>query len=191
MFHRFKLAMVGAALLVLPGVAQAQSASNQINLNSTVSVACGMGTPDTNRIDLLDLTGPGGTLDPAKTGTTVLGTATIEDAWCNTPHTLSLQSTAMTLQRSVPYAQPAYMARRVTFDARLTGWFINTTIRPHNDNDLVSFEVPQAFAAQAPGLRLNVSKLQTLNLVNTETPGLMLEHGFYLGTVTITLAALN
>ncbi len=191
MFHRLKLVIAGAALLALPGIAQAQTASNQINLNSTVSIACGMGTPDTTRIDLLDLTAPNGTLDPAKTGTTVLGTATIADAWCNTPHTLSLESTAMTLQRNLPYALPAYMARRVTFDARLVGWFVNTTIRPHNDNDLVTIEVPQAFAAQSPGLRLNVSKLQTLNLANSEAAGLMLEPGFYLGTVTITLAAAN
>ena len=190
MLHHLKLVFAGAALLALPGIAAAQ-ASNQIQLNSTVAGACGLGTPDTTRIDLHDLTGPDGNLDPAKTGTAVLGTATIEDAWCNTPHTLSLQSTAMTLQRSVPYAQPAYMARRVTFDARLVGWFVNTTIRPRNDNDLTTIEVPQAFAAHAPGLRLNISKLQTLALGNTEQAGLMLEPGFYLGTVTITLAAAN
>ena len=191
MVHRLRLVIAGAALLALPGVAQAQSASGEILLNSTIGGFCGMGPPDTTRIDLLDLTGPGGTLDPAKTGTTVLGSATIADAWCNTPHTLSLQSTAMTLQRNIPYPLPAYMARRVTFDAMLVGWSVNTTIRPRNDNELTTIGVPQAFAAQTPGLRLNVSKLQTLNLANNETPGLMLEPGFYLGTVTITLAAAN
>src|SRR6218665_490195 len=135
MLHRLKLLITGAALLAMPGMAHAQ-ASNQINLNSTVTGACGLGAPDTDIIDLHDLTGPDGLLDPAKTGNTVLGTATIAGAWCNGPHTLSVESTAMPLQRTVPYAQPAYMARRVTYNAKLIGWPFTTTVRPHNDNDL-------------------------------------------------------
>lgn len=188
MIHRFKLGMVGAALFALPGAAQAQ-ASQEILLNSTVQQSCGMGAPTTTRIDLLDLTGPGGTLDPAKTGSAVLGSSTIADAWCNAPHKITISSTAMTLQRSVAYAQPSYMARRVTFDADLVGWYVDTSIRPHNDNDSFTINVPHAFAAGPSGLRLNISNLETLNISNTEVPELMLEHGSYLGTVTIKLAA--
>jgi hypothetical protein len=188
MLHRLKLVMTGAALLALPGIAQAQ-ASNQIQLNSTVAGACGLGAPDTDVINLHDLTGPDGTLDAAKTGSAVLGTATIADAWCNAPHTLSLESTAMTLQRNVPYAQPAYMARRVTYNATLLGWAVGTIIRPRNDHDLATFLIDHAYAAPAAGLRLQISKLQTLATGNTEQAGLILEPGFYLGTVTITLAA--
>lgn len=190
MLHHLKWVMTGAALLALPGMAHAQ-ASNQIQLNSTVSGACGLGTPDYTVLDLHDLTGPNGLLDPAKTGTTVLATATIADAWCNAPHTLSLESTAMTLQRTIPYAEPVYMARRVTFDAKLLGWPVTTTIRPRNDHDLVTLEIDHEYAAPAAGLRLQISKLQTLTAGNTEQAGLMLEPGFYLGTVTITLAAAN
>lgn len=191
MFHRFKLVIAGVALLAVPGVALAQSASNQVTLSSTVTGACGLGAPDTTPINLQDLTGPDGLLDPAKTGTTVLGTSTIADAWCNSPHTLSLESSAMTLQESRAYAQPAYMARRVTFDARLVGWPFTAIIRPRNDNDRTTLEVPGAYAAPAPGLRLQISRLQTLSLTNTEQPNLMLENGSYLGTVTITLTAAN
>jgi hypothetical protein len=189
MFHRLKLVLAGAGLLALPAVAHAQTASQEIDLSTTVNPSCGLGAPDTTVIDLHDLTGPDGLLDPAKTGNAVLGTATIADAWCNAPHKVSLTSTAMTLQRTVPYAQPAYMARRVTFDAKLVGWSFTTTVRPHNDNDLFSLDVPSAYAAPAPGLQLQISNLETLALGNTEQAGLMLEHGDYLGTVTITLAA--
>ena len=191
MLHRLKLVMAAAALVALPGVAGAQAASNEIHLNSTVTGSCGMGAPDFTVLDLHDLTGPNGLLDPAKMGDTVLATATIADAWCNAPHTLSLQSTAMTRQGALPYAQPSYMARRVTYNAKLIGWPFTTTIRPRNDNDLTTIEVPSAYAAPGPGLRLQISKLQTLAIGNTEQAGLMLEPGFYLGTVTITLAAAN
>jgi len=188
MLHRLKFLIPGAVLLAVPGMAQAQ-ASNQIELRGTVTGACGLGAPDTNVIDLHDLTGPDGLLDPAKTGNTVLGTATIANAWCNAPHTLSLESTAMTVQRNIPYAQPTYMARRVTYNATLLGWPVGTVIRPRNDHDLATIIVDHEYAAPAAGLRLQISKLQTLATGNTEQAGLMLEPGNYLGTVTITLAA--
>jgi hypothetical protein len=188
MLHRLKFVIAGAALLAWPNMGQTQ-ASNQIQLSSTVGGACGLGSPDTDVIDLHDLTGPDGTLDPAKTGNAVLGVATIADAWCNAPHTLSLESTAMTLQRSIPYAEPAYMARRVTYNATLLGWPVGTVIRPRNDHDLATIIIDHAYAAPAAGLRLQISKLQTLAAGNTEQAGLMLEPGSYLGTVTITLAA--
>jgi len=190
MFHRFKLVTVGAALLAVPGVAQGQTAVGQIDIGTTVIGACGLGTPTSTVIDLQDLTGPDGELDPAKTGNSVLGTTTIPDAWCNGPHSIAFESTAMTLQRAVPYAQPSYMARRVTFDAKLVGWGpITVTSRPRNDNDRTTIGFSQAMAAPGAGLLMEVSNLETLSLANTETPGLMLEHGNYLGTVTITLAA--
>lgn len=188
MFHRLGWLMAGSVLLALPGTAQAQAAA-EIRLNSTIGGSCGLGTPDASVLDLHDLTGPDGLLDPVKLGNTILATATIADAWCNTPHTLSLQSTAMTLQQTVPYAQPAYMARRVTFNARLVGWPFTATIRPRNDNDLVTLDVPSPYAAPSPGLQLQISKLQTLTPGGAEQAGLMLEPGSYLGTVTITLAA--
>jgi hypothetical protein len=191
MFHRLKLVMAGVSLLALPGAVHAQAASGEIELSSTVNGSCGMGTPDASILDLHDLTGPDGLLDPAKTGTAVLATATIADAWCNAPHTLSLESTAMSLQRNLPYAQPSYMARRVTYNATLLGWAVGTVIRPRNDHDLATLIIDHAYAAPAAGLRLQISKLQTLAIGNTEQAGLMLEPGNYLGTVTITLAAAN
>jgi len=188
MVHRLKLLMAGTALLALPSVAQAQAAA-EIQLHSAVGGSCGLSAPDASVLDLHDLTGPDGLLDPAKLGNTILATATIADAWCNTPHTLSLQSTAMALQQTMPYAQPVYMARRVTFNAQLVGWPFTATIRPRNDNDPVTLDVPSAYQAPSPGLRLQISKLQTLTPGGDEQAGLMLEPGSYLGTVTITLAA--
>lgn len=191
MVHRVKWALAGTALVALSGTAQAQSAQQQINMSSTVAAACGMGTPNTTIINLLDLTGPDGLLDPAKLGTAVLGTATIADAWCNGPNELSLVSSPMTLTRTVPYAQPSYMARHVTYSATLVGWGPGTvSIRPRFGGDTATYGLSQAQAAPASGLELRVSRLQTLTGADrTETPNLMLEHGTYRGTVTIRMQA--
>lgn len=187
MIHRLKLAITGAALVALPAAAHAAEA--EIGLGSTVEGACGVGAPDTTTINLHDLTGPDGLLDAGKTGNTVLGFATIEDAWCNTAHELSMITYPMSLQHTPPYAQPAYLSRKVTFNARLVGWTTGFTGRPHGGGDLASIgPISGAFAAPAPGLQLQISKLQTLTAGSVEQPNLMLEPGSYRGTVTIILA---
>lgn len=190
MIHRLKLAIAGAALVAVPGMAQA--ATGEIDLSSTVNGACGVGTPDLTVLDLHDLTGPDGLLDAAKKGNTVLATATIADAWCNTAHELSMTSYPMSLQSTPPYAQPDYLARRVTFNARLVGWVTGFTSRPHGGGDFASIgPISGAYAAPSPGLRLQISKLETLTAGNAEQANLMLEPGNYRGTVTITLAVAN
>ena len=190
MIDRLKLALAGAALLAMPGVAHAASA--EILLDSTVEGACGVGSPDYTELDLHDLTGPDGLLDGAKTGAQVLATATIADAWCNTAHNLKMTAYPMALEHTPPYAQPAYLARRVTYDAQLVGWPIGITVRPRGGGDTTTLgPVNSAFAAPAPGLQLRISNLETLNTGNAEQANLMLEPGSYRGTVTITLAVAN
>jgi len=190
MIHRLKLAIAGAALVAMPGMAQA--ATGEILLGSTVDGACGVGAPDLTVLDLHDLTGPDGLLDAGKTGSTVLATATIADAWCNTAHKLTMTAYPMALQHTPPYAQPDYLSRRVTFDAELLGWPYGLSNRPHGGGDVTTFgPVSGAYAAPGPGLRLRISNLETLTAASAEQPNLMLEPGNYRGTVTITLAVAN
>jgi len=186
---KFVVAAIGA--LAVPTLAHA--AEKQINITGEVSGACGVGSPDVTEINLYDLTGPNGMLDPGKLGTTVLGRATISDAWCNTPHSLVMEATPMTLTRAVTYAQPSDMARKVTYDARLTGWGnYPFTGRPRGGSDRYAMgPMLSPWAASSPGLVLEVSKLQTLTPAGTEQPNLMLEYGEYRGTVTITLTTEN
>src|SRR3546814_6078870 len=68
MFHRRKLLMAGIAALAVPGIAHADSVSQQIDIDATVDGACGMGTPVSDEIDVGDLSGPDGTLDGSLTG---------------------------------------------------------------------------------------------------------------------------
>lgn len=192
MTHRLKLTIAGIALFGMSGVAHAQStASSQIDISSTVIGACALGAPDTTLINLGDLTAPNGLLDPAKKVTTTLGTAIIADAWCNTSHQVKIEGQPMTLQRTVPYAQPTYMTRHITFDAKLVGWPSGLNFRPRSGGDQASADFYEARAAAAPGLRLNISNLETLTAARAEQAGLMLEHGDYKGTITITLAPSN
>jgi len=191
MFHRLKFVIAGIAALAVPALVHA--AEQQVDITAEVAGSCGVGSPDVTEINLHDLTGPDGKLDPSKTGAAVLGQATIADAWCNTPHSLTMEATPMTLTRAVAYAQPAYMARKVTYSARLTGWAgFPISDRPHGGSDSVSVgPVPNPYAAPSPGLVIQVSKLQTLTPAGAEQADLMLEYGLYRGTVTITLTTEN
>lgn len=182
------LVITGTAMLCMTGVAHAQTASAQIDISSTVIGACGLGAPNTTVINLGDLTGGNGLLDPSKKVTTTLGTATIADAWCNTSHSLTIEGQPMTLQRTVLYAQPTYMTRHITFDAKLVGWPVGVNFRPRGGADRASIDVYSAHAAPSLGLRLNISNLETLTAGRVEQPGLMLEHGNYKGVITVTLA---
>jgi len=190
MTYRFKLVIAGAALAAFPSAAHAQ-ASQEIVLNSTVDLSCGIGTPTSTVIDLQDLTGPDGLLDPAKTGSSTIGTTTILDTWCNGPSEMRLVPYPMTLQRSPPYAQPATMTRQLTYNARFIGWGDPVTLRPRNGGDATIKEAEFARAAPATGIQINVSGLQSQKPNGDEQAGLMLEHGDYRGYVEITLTAGN
>ena len=191
MFHRLKLTVAAASALAMPGIAQAQTVSGDIELSSTVGKACGLGAPSLTVLDLHDLTGSDGKLDPAKTGTQVLASTVIASAWCNAPHSLKLAAKPMALQTMPSYAQPSYMAREITYNATLIGWPVNLTRRPKTGDDEMSIEFNGDYAPPAPGLTLNVSDLETLTAGKVEQAGLMLEPGNYKGTVTITLATVN
>ena len=66
----------------------------------------------------------------------------IASAWCNAPHSLIFEAKPMALQEVRSYAQPAYMAREITYDAKLVGWPVILTRRPKTGDDNVSIEVP-------------------------------------------------
>lgn len=191
MSNPFKVAVAAAALLAAPGIAQAQ-ASSDIALSSTVAGACGLGAPTIAVIDLLDLTGPDGRLDPSKTSDTmILGSSAIQNAWCNSPSTLEFSTRAMELQSPPSYAQPSYMSRDITYSARLVGWSDPVSRRPKSGDDIVILEKLGAYAAPNTGLVIEVRNLETLTASKVEQPNLMLEAGSYKGTVKITLAPVN
>lgn len=188
MFHRLKLVTVGVAALAVSGAAHANEVSSQVNIGATVVGACSLGSPNITEIDLGDLSGPDGLLAAPLKASTTVGTAVIADAWCNTSHRLTIEGQPMTLETAKPYAQPAYMTRHITFDAKLIGWAAPVGFRPRSGSDQAFLEWPEARAAPASGLRLNISKLETLTAARAEQPNLMLEAGTYRGRVTVTLA---
>lgn len=191
MFHRLKLTVAAASMLVVPNTALAQTVSSDINLSSTVSGACGLGVPAQTVLNLLNLSGSDGRLDSSKRSTSTLASTVISDAWCNAPHSLTLDAKPMALQETRSYAQPVYMAREITYDAKLVGWPVTLVRRPKTGDDGVSIEMPGPYAPVSPGLVLNVSHLETLTAGKVEDASLMLEPGTYKGTVTITLATVN
>ncbi len=192
MYHRLKLTVAVAGLVVGPGVAAAQtSASNQIALSSTVAGSCGLGAPAQAVLDLHELSGADGKLDASKRSTATQVSTVITDAWCNSPHLLTFAAKPMALQETRSYAQPSYMARDITYDAKLVGWPVTLTRRPKTGDDDVSIELPGGYAAPNPGLVLRISRLETLTAAKVEDATLMLEAGHYKGTVTITLSTFN
>ena len=192
MSHRLNMTIAAAVLLVVPGVAAAQSsASNSIALTSTDAGSCGLGTPAQTVLDLHDLSGTDGKLDSSKRSSSTQVSTVITDAWCNAPHSLTFAAKPMSLQESRSYAQPSYMARDITYDAKLVGWPVTLTRRPKTGDDDVSIDLPGAFAAASPGLVLNISRLETMTAARVEDATLMLEAGHYKGTVTITLSTSN
>lgn len=188
MFHRLKFATIGIAALAASGVAHANEVSAEIAISSTVIGACSLGAPDVTEINLGDLSGPDGLLAASLKVPTTVGTAVIADAWCNTSHRLTIEGQPMTLETVKPYAQPDYMTRHITFDARLVGWPVVLGYRPRTGDDRASIDLTEARAAPAPGLRLNISNLETLTAARAEQANLMLESGSYRGRVTVTLA---
>jgi hypothetical protein len=193
MLHRFPLTAAAALLLLAPGAALAQTtASSEIDLSSTVTASCGVGAPSLTVLDLHELSGPDGRLDSSKRSSSTLASTTIADAWCNAPNKLTFGAKAMTLQEARTYAQPAYMARDITYDATLVGWGpFDWTRRPHTGDDSISLASSGPYATSSSGLVLNISKLETMTAAKTEDSSLMLEAGHYKGTVTITLTTVN
>lgn len=192
MSHRLNMMIAATALVVAPGIAAAQtSASNSIALTSIVSGSCGLGAPAQAVLDLHDLSGSDGKLDASKRSAATQVSTVITDAWCNAPHSLTFAAKPMSLQQSRSYAQPSYMARDITYDAKLVGWPVTLTRRPKTGDDDVSIDLPGAFAAPGSGLVLNISRLETLTAARVEDATLMLEAGSYKGTVTITLSTSN
>ncbi|MCW0196764.1 hypothetical protein [Sphingopyxis sp.] len=197
MIHHRILLMAGIAALIVPGAVQANEVSQRVDIGATVTGACGMGSPGTTEINLGTLNDSQGKLKASLASASIVsGSTYIADAWCNAPHKLSIKATPMVLEDTPGYSQPAYMSRRLTYQATLQNWVAGQGIgiRPLGGSDTGTSTFTEARAAVAPGLKLEISDLETLSGesgVGTETPGLMLEtsqSGLYRGTVTITLA---
>ena len=189
MTRRLIIALAGFTALALPGVALAQEASQTVTLTAEVDEACVLGSPQLDNLPLGDLTGADGRLDPSKTGTTVLQTTAFLVAWCNTPSVLGLNAEPLALTSAPAYATPTNFSRLLTYDATLVGWPSDLVDRPTVGSAAQSLDADSPHAAPSDGLRLDISRLQTLNAAGTvETAGLALEAGTYSGTVTVTLA---
>ena len=181
--------LAGIAAITAPAFAQAQDASSTVSLSGTVDEACFLGSPDVETLDLDDITGPDGRLDTSLTGAAVVATATIADAWCNSPSILSINGAPLTLQAAPAYATPAGFARQTTYNATLVGWPSDLVDRPIEGDLAKTQAATEARAAPTPGLVLNISDLETLAPGGTvETPELVLEAGAYSAEIVISVS---
>lgn len=180
------VALLGGVCLA-PIAAQAQSAGpSTINLTGEVAQQCMLGSPDLSDLSFGDLTGPDGRLTTGLTGGGEVRTATIANAWCNTPSTLSVESEPMSMGAGAPaYATPAGFSRYITYDAKVTGWPTAIDYRPMI-GDLE--RTTDANEPHAQPLVIEVSRLDTLNADGTAPlTGMVVEAGSYTGSVTLTL----
>lgn len=182
-----KLVLAAAIVaLAAPMAAQADEVSSTVNIGGNVQQACVIGQPTEVMLALGDLTGPDGRISTTLAGPAEASTV-IETAWCNGPGKLSLDASPLRLVTLPGYGTPAGFARYVTYDAKLTGWTGDLSVRPLEGDTGVS---QTSASAYANGLTLGVSRLAPLN-ANGTAAGLgteVLEAGSYSGSVTVSIA---
>lgn len=178
------LALVAAAALTMPALASAQSSST-ININGEVPKKCMLGAPASTELQLGTLTGADGRLDSSKTGSAVLQTTTISDAWCNTPSRLEVEAQPL-VTVITGYNTPAGFTRTVSYDALLEGWPAAMALRPFATAASDSTETSTAYAND---LVLSISRLGAVAASgNSDDNSAFLEAGQYRGSVTVTLS---
>ncbi len=178
------LALLGTAALSVPAMASAQSSST-ININGEVPKKCMLGAPASTELQLGTLTGADGRLDNAKTGSAVLQSTTISDAWCNTPSRLEVEAQPL-VTVITGYSTPAGFTRTVSYDALLEGWPTAMTVRPFATADSEASETSMAHASD---LVLSISRLGAVASNGTsDDNSAFLEAGQYRGSVIVTLS---
>ena len=184
------LVLTACATLATPLSAWGQSASSTVLLQGQVDEACSLGLPQTDTLDLQDLTGPDGRIDAAMRGPSVLVSTIIPIAWCNTSNILSIDAAPLELQAPPAWAVGAGFSRLATYDATLVGWSGGLTDRPLVGSAPKTLDTSGAQAATGSGLVLEISNLETLDAAGTvEDANLVLEAGSYSGAVVISLGA--
>ena len=185
---KYPLLLLAAGLAGLPGAALAQSAPSQtVTVTGDVAKACMLGTPASATLNIGALTDASGRLLPALTGNTPAAQTTIASAWCNTPSTIALKASPLTMVSTPAYAQPQGFARAITYTANLTNWSEAVTNRPLTSDATVSVAAARAQAAQ-PSLGVVFSNLAPL-VSGSENPNALIEAGPYSTSVQITLSA--
>lgn len=188
MNRKLLIAMTAAAALAAPMAAQAQSstAASTANLGGTIEKACVIGSPTLATLPIGDLTGSDGRITPALSGGVPAATTDIQNAWCNTPSTMTLDGEPMALTATPGYATPNGFSRLVTYNATLSGWPDPLVDRPLVGSDVVTTE---ADAAHTAVLQLVISNLAALDAAGTaEAPTNVLEAGGYAGSVTVAVS---
>jgi len=184
------LALTASAALAAPQAAQAQTAneSSTVTLTASVQKVCVIGEPAQSTLTIGDLTGPDGRITATLAGSATAVSTSIDNAWCNTPSTLSLNGAPMALTVTPGYVTPNGFARLLTFDATLVGWPANIVDRPLVGDAAKTTSAATPHAASS--LVLNISALEALNAGGTAANnGAVLEAGSYSGSVVIAVAA--
>ncbi len=180
------LAASVAALLATPLAAHAQAANSTVTLTGEVEKACVLGDPDTAELELGDLTGDDGRLDPGLVGAGVAAFTAIPVAWCNAPSVISLDAAPLSLVTPPAYSSPAGFSRLITYTADLGGWFDALSDRPIIGDSAKTSPASSAHAANP--LEIEISDLATLDAAGTTEADAFLEAGAYSATIIIGLS---
>lgn len=183
---RIAFAASAAALAMVPFAAHAQSASNTINLSGEVEKTCVLGNPDVSELNLGDLTGDDGKLDPALIGAALSAETVIPVAWCNAPSVMTLDAAPLSLVTPPAYATPASFSRLITYTATLGGWAAPLSDRPVLSDSAKAVSAPAAHAADP--LHIGISNLATLDAAGAGEVSAFLEAGAYSATIVIGLS---
>ena len=183
---RIAFAASAAVILAAPLAAHAQSATNTINLSGEVEKTCVLGNPDVSELNLGDLTGDDGRLDPALVGAALSAETVIPVAWCNAPSVMTLNAAPLSLVTPPGYATPPSFSRLVTYTATLSGWAGALSDRPVVSDSAKSVSASAAHAADP--LHIGISNLATLDAAGTGEVSAFLEAGAYSATIVIGLS---
>lgn len=186
--NRF-LTLSALAVLASPGLAFAQSTESQsVTINGNVPQACVLGTPTSATLNLGTLTDANGRLASNFASTTPSAQTTIDNAWCNTPSTLTMTSSPLTLVNTPAYGIPTGFSRAITFDVNLTNWAAPVQARPMAPGTTTPVTSSNPHAAMP--MDVQFSRLAPIS-GTAEAPTNYLEAGAYSATISITLAAGN
>lgn len=185
MTRNFITSSLAAVFLASPALAVAQDATRTVTINGEVEAACTLGAPASALLNFGTLTGPDGRLTPALLSAAVSAETEIENAWCNTPSSLTLTASPLTLTQVPAYSSPVGFSRTITYNATLTDWSAPIVNRPITPGNAVTINAAGPVAADPLGIEFS----QLTGLVNgSENVGAYIEAGNYSATVQITLA---
>lgn len=188
MNRKLLIALTASAAMAAPLAAQAQvpDAVSAVAINGDVGQACVVGEPTEATLPIGDLTGSDGRITPALAGAGSAATTDIQNAWCNTPSTMTLDGEPMALTATPAYSTPAGFSRLVTYNATLSGWPEPLLVRPLVGG---AIDTADADGAHTSVLQLVISSLAALDASGTaEAPTAVLEAGGYAGSVTVSVA---